>query len=144
MTILRFLLRATLAGALFLTAEVALAQHDVGGGSTSGAANSGSESTSRRATTVKRPTTRTTTGVARRPRPPVRKEITAEQLNQQGDEFFQAKQYDDALEAYTKAVQLKPIAGAYYHLGWIYNDRDEYDQALAALQQAVRLNPNDA
>jgi len=79
----------------------------------------------------------------RRPRPPVRRETTAEQYIQQGDEFFQAKQYDDALEVYLKAVQLKPMALAYYHIGWIYNDRDDYDEAVNALQQSVRLSPSD-
>src|SRR5262249_6332974 len=121
---------------------LATAQHDMGGGgATSGAAASSGESTSR--SPVKRAATRST-NVARRTRAPVRRGITAEQYNKQGDDYFEAKEYDDALEAYTKAVQLKPIASAYYHIGWINNDRENYDQAIAALQQAVRLNPNDA
>jgi tetratricopeptide (TPR) repeat protein len=61
-----------------------------------------------------------------------------------GDEAFNAKQYDDALEAYQKAVAMKPIASAYYHIGWIQNDKEDYDEALVSLQQAVTLNPNDA
>ena len=131
-----------LAGALFLTAGAAMAQHDVGGGSTSGAATGGGDSGSRNA--VKRTTTRRTPSTARRPSAPVRRGITAEQYNQQGNDLFEAKQYDDAFEAYTKAVELKPIASAYYHIGWIDNDREDYDQALIALQQSVRLNPNEA
>jgi tetratricopeptide (TPR) repeat protein len=137
----RSLLFLALAGALLLTAGAAMAQHDVGGGSTTGAATEG-ESNSRASTAVKR--ARTTPSTARRPRPPVKRGITAEQYNQQGDELFEAKQYDDALELYLKAVQLKPIALAYYHIGWIYNDREDYDQAISALQQSVRLEPNDA
>jgi len=143
MTIIRCLLLLGLAGMLSLTAGVAMAQHDTGsgGGATSGGATSGGESTSRapvRRTTTRRPAT------VRKPTAPVRRGITAEQYNKQGDDFFEAKEYDDALEAYTRAVQLKPIASAYYHMGWIYNDREDYDQAIAALQQSVRLNPNDA
>ncbi len=142
MIIFRPLSTLALAGALSLTAGVAMAQHDVGGGSVSGAATSG-ESSSRGATAVKRP--RATSGTVRRPpRPPVKRGITAEQYNQQGDELFEAKQYDDALDLYLKAVQLKPIGLAYYHIGWIYNDRDDYEQAVSALQQSARLNPNDA
>src|SRR5712691_1894643 len=143
MIIFRPLSSLALAGALSLTAGVVMAQHDVGGGSTKDAATGG-ESSSRGAT-VKRP--RTTPSTVRRPapaRPPVRRGITAEQYNQQGDQLFEAKQYDDALELYLKAVQLKPIGLAYYHIGWIYNDRDDYDQGVSALQQSVRLNSNDA
>lgn len=137
---IRSLTRVALAGALFLTAGVAMAQHDVGGGSTSGA---GAAGTSGSRPTVKR-TPRKTPTTVRKPGPPVRRGTTAEQYNQQGDALFEAKQYDDAFEAYTKAVELKPIASAYYHIGWIYNDREDYDQAVIALQQSVRLNPNEA
>src|SRR6266853_6879939 len=119
-----------------------MAQHDVGGGSTKDAATGGQSSSrgSSRAT-VKR--TRATTTPVRRPRPPVRLATTAEPYNQQGDELFEAKQYDDALDLYLKAVQLRPIGSAYYHIGWIYNDKDDYDHALPPLQQSIRMNPND-
>jgi len=131
-----------LAGALSLTAGVAMAQHDVGGGSTKDAAVGGD--TSGRGTTVRRPRPASTVRKPPPARPPVRRGITAEQYNQQGDELFEAKNYDDALELYLKAVQLKPLALAYYHIGWIYNDKEDYDQAIPALQQSVRLNPSDA
>src|SRR5262245_27874811 len=94
----------TLIGTLLLTAALAIAQHDMGGGGATSGAASGGESTSR--TTVKRAATRSST-VPRRTRPPVRRGLTAEQYNKQGDDSFAAKEYDDALEAYTKAVQLK-------------------------------------
>lgn len=142
MITIRSLTRVALAGALCLTAGAAIAQHDVGGGSTSGAATPAGDSGSR--ATVKRTTTRKTPSTVRRPSAPVRRGITAEQYNQQGDALFEAKQYDDAFEAYTKAIGLKPLASAFYHIGWIYNDREDYDQALSALQQSVRLNPNEA
>src|SRR5438874_7596828 len=121
MTINRCLSLLALAAMLSLTA---VAQHDTGsgGGATSGAATSGGESTSR--APVKRTTTRRPATVRKTPAP-VRRGITAEQYNKQGDDFFEAKEYDDALEAYTRAVQLKPIASAYYHMGWIYNDRED-------------------
>ena len=120
--------------------SICFAQHDVGGGSIS--VGGGSTDSSRSAPRVRRAPATT----PRRPRPatPVRRGVTAEQLNQLGDTAFEAENYDDALDAYTKAVQLKPIATAYYHIGWIYNDRDDYISALAVLQQAVRLNPNYA
>src|SRR2546423_1068097 len=142
MIIFRSLSGLALAGTFLLTGTVAMAQHDVGGGSTKDTATGG-ESSSRGSSraVVKRP--RTTPTTVRRPRPPVRRETTAEQYNQQGDELFESKQYDDALELYLKAVQIKPLAIAYYHIGWIYNDRDDYDEAVTALQQSVRINPNN-
>ncbi|MDX6529373.1 MAG: hypothetical protein QOH41_1663 [Blastocatellia bacterium] len=143
MIIFRFKPGLALAGALLFSAGVALAQHDVGGGSTRDAATGG-ESSSRGGTRAPVKRTRTAPTTVRRPRPPVRRETTAEQYNQQGDELYDAKQYDDALELYLKAVQLKPSAHAYFRIGWIYNDRDDYDQALSPLQQSLRLNPNDA
>src|SRR6266446_5200158 len=131
----RFLPRLSIAGVMFLTCGIAVAQHDVGGGTTRDVATPDSSSR------TKRTTTRT---VVRRPRPPVRRGITAEQYNKQGDEFFTAEEYDDALEAYNKAVQLKPIASAFYHIGWIYNDRDQFMQAIEPLSQAARLRADYA
>src|SRR5712692_2914156 len=125
MIIFRFLPRLSIAGVMFLTCGIAVAQHDVGGGTTRDVATPDSSSR------TKRTTTRT---VVRKPRPPVRRGITAEQYNKQGDEF----------EAYNKAVQLKPIASAFYHIGWIYNDRDQFTQAIEPLSQAARLRADYA
>lgn len=135
MIIFRFLPRLSIAGVMLLTCGIAVAQHDVGGGTTRDVATPDSSSRTKRTTT--RP-------VVRKPRPPVRRGITAEQYNKQGDEFFTAEEYDDALEAYNKAVQLKPIASAYYHIGWIYNDRDQFAQAIEPLSQATRLRADYA
>jgi len=63
MTIFRFLPRLALAGVMLLTCGVAVAQHDVGGGTTRDAATPDSSSR------AKRTTTRT---AVRKPRPPVR------------------------------------------------------------------------
>jgi len=135
MFIFRLLSRLSIAGVIVLTCGIAVAQHDVGGGTTKDVATPDSSSR------TKRTTTRTT---VRKPRPPARRGITAEQYNKQGDEFFTAEQYDDALEAYNKAVQLKPIASAYYHIGWIRNDQDQFAEAIEPLSQAVRLRADYA
>jgi len=135
MIIFRFLLRFSIAGVMFLTCGIAVAQHDGGGGTTRDVATPDSSSRTKRTTT--RP-------VVRKPRPPARRGITAEQYNKQGDEFFTAEEYDDALEAYNKAVKLKPIASAYYHIGWIYNDQDQFAQAIEPLSQAARLRADYA
>src|SRR4051812_3261539 len=83
---------------MFSISAIAIAQHDVAGGSTSDSANAGDSS--RSAPRVRR-TPRATTP---RPRAAVRRGLTAEQYNAQGDTAFDAEQYDDALDAYTKAV----------------------------------------
>src|SRR6266852_5109196 len=95
MIIFRFLPRLFIAGVLFLTCGVAVAQHDVGGGTTRDAATASGES-SRGNTAVKRTTVRKP-ATTRKPTA-VRRGTTAEQYNAQGDEFFKAEQYDDALE----------------------------------------------
>src|SRR5713226_927337 len=101
MIIFRFLPRLSIAGVMFLTCGIAVAQHDVGGGTTRDVATPDSSSRTKRTTT--RP-------VVRKPRPPARGGITAEQYNKQGDEFFTAQEYDDPLAPHNKAVTLKPIA----------------------------------
>src|SRR5258708_22444095 len=94
MIIFRFLPRLSIAGVILLTGGVAVAQHDVGGGTTRDAAPPDSSSR------AKHTTTRTT---VRKPRPPVRRGITAEQYNKQGDEFFTAEEYRS--EEHTSELQ---------------------------------------
>src|SRR5262249_27689404 len=143
--IVRFLSPLALVGALLFTAGTAIAQHDMGGGGTTSGSAVGGGSSSRTTTPLRRATeARPNTSPTNTTAPPARRGVTAEQYNAIGDEAFKAKQYDAALEAYQKAVAIKPIASAYYHIGWIQNDREDYDEALISLQQAVTLNPNDA
>src|SRR5262249_1906512 len=114
----RMFAQIAFAGIFFLSAGVAMAQHDLGGGTTSGAATGGgTTSQSRSSTPVRRVPRRTT---PTRTTTPARRGMTAEQYNAQGDEYFKAENYDDALEAYQHAVALKQLASAYYHIGWIY------------------------
>src|SRR5262249_23901560 len=134
--------RVALAATFIFSASTVMAQHDLGGGSASASGATGGGGTTRRSTTGRRKPRKPAT--VRKPTAPRRKRVTPEQYKAQGDELFEAKNYDDALDAYTKAVGLKPIASAYYHIGWIYNDRDDYETAIPALQASVRLNPNDA
>src|SRR5256885_11271659 len=131
---LRISTQTRLPATMFFLPEQAFAQHEVvtGGGTTRDAAVG--ESTSRPASTRRTPRVAPT----RKPATAIRRGFTADQYNQQGDQLFDAKNYDDALEAYEKAVEIKPIASAHYHLGWIYNDRDNYGDALSALQRGAR------
>src|SRR4029078_5267944 len=89
-------------------------------------------------TTSKPPVT--TTGTVRKP--PVSKGPDASTYVAQGDQFYNAKNYDDALEAYQKAVQINPsLPNAQYRIGWIKNDKEEYEDAIGPLTQSIRLQP---
>src|SRR5687768_18546445 len=79
---------------VLLTCGVAVAQHEVGGGSTSGSATS-TDSGRGGSVRIRRAPARAV--APRRTRPAVRA-VTAEQYDQQGDTLFKAEQYDDALE----------------------------------------------
>ena len=124
---------------VLLTSVVAFAQHEVGGGSTSDSATS-SDPSRGGSRSGARPFDRRAAPHAG----PQFARLTAEQYNQQGDTFFGPNNTTKRSRLINKAVQLKPIAAAFYHIGWIYNEREDYEQALTALQQAIRLNPNYA
>lgn len=62
----------------------------------------------------------------------------------QGDKYYEAKDYANAIEAYKKAISLSPSAGAYSKLGDSYDALEEYPEAVAASQQAIRLDPKNA
>jgi tetratricopeptide (TPR) repeat protein len=54
------------------------------------------------------------------------------------------KQQERAIRAYERALAIDPKApNVHYHLGLIYKDRGEFDQALAAFQRALEVLPTD-
>lgn len=54
------------------------------------------------------------------------------------------KQQMQAITAFERALELNPAApNVHYNLGLIFADRDEADLAIAAFQQATRVNPFD-
>ncbi|MDR2194944.1 MAG: tetratricopeptide repeat protein [Treponema sp.] len=53
--------------------------------------------------------------------------------------------YDDAITAFTVAIELNPKhSAAYYNRGVSYYAKGGYDQAIADFTDALRLNPRDA
>ena len=59
-----------------------------------------------------------------------------------GSAYFDKKEYDNAIEAYQKAVEINPKDDeAYNNMGSAYNHKKEYDNAIEAYQKAVEINP---
>ena len=55
------------------------------------------------------------------------------------------KDYDKAIEAFTKAIALKPdYAYAYTNRGFAYYNNGQYDRAIEDYDKAIALDPNDA
>jgi len=61
-----------------------------------------------------------------------------------GDAYRGAKQYQDAVGAYNRAIALKPIAPYYNNLGEAENKVGNVADAVEAYQAAVRLDPEKA
>jgi tetratricopeptide (TPR) repeat protein len=54
------------------------------------------------------------------------------------------RQQERAIRAYERALAIDPKApNVHYHLGLIYKDRGEVDQAVAAFQHALAVLPSD-
>ncbi len=61
-----------------------------------------------------------------------------------GIAYYQAKEYEKAVEAYNKAIYLKPdYPEAYNNLGIVYNDLKKYDDAIRSLRRSISLNPKN-
>jgi tetratricopeptide (TPR) repeat protein len=55
------------------------------------------------------------------------------------------KNYDSAMAYYERGVRLtQKNKGAYYRLGWCYNDKERFKDAVFPLQQALLLDPEYA
>ena len=57
--------------------------------------------------------------------------------------YTNLKNYDSAMLYYEKATVLKKSDKTiYYKLGWCYNDKARYSDAVTALTQAVKIDPD--
>jgi tetratricopeptide (TPR) repeat protein len=67
---------------------------------------------------------------------------TAETYFKQGEDYRNNNQYDKALAAYTKAIEVNPqYAEAYKNRGIVYLYLKEYDKAMADNNKAIEVNP---
>lgn len=74
-----------------------------------------------------------------------RNRMTAWDYNREGDRCYSLKQYKEAVENYTRAIQLQANNSIFYNnRGCAYDDLGEYDKAVADYNKAIRLDPQDA
>jgi len=70
--------------------------------------------------------------------------LTAIQWFNKGYDYDVQEDYDNAIFAYTKAIELNPHDGdAYTNRGAVYDTKGEYDLAITDYTKAIELNPED-
>jgi tetratricopeptide (TPR) repeat protein len=69
----------------------------------------------------------------------------AEQAQRSASAYYEAGEYEKAIEAYKRALQLSPNSeAAYYHLGMAYSSLGRYDEAVGVYNRAIRIKPDYA
>ncbi|MBW7992521.1 MAG: tetratricopeptide repeat protein [Planctomycetes bacterium] len=70
---------------------------------------------------------------------------SAEDYYNQGTEYADKGQYDQAISEFTKAIEIDPMyAPAYHNRGFTYADQHQYDKAITDLTKAIEINPKNA
>ncbi len=70
---------------------------------------------------------------------------TKEQWKEEGDAHSEAKRYEEAIDAYSRAIELAPTyATAYNNRGIAYFNQQHYEQAIADYNRAIELDPTYA
>jgi tetratricopeptide (TPR) repeat protein len=71
--------------------------------------------------------------------------FNANEWFEKGKNYHLNKEYDKAIEAYTKAIALDPnYAYAYNNRGVTYGKKGQYDRAIEDYNRAIAINPNYA
>jgi tetratricopeptide (TPR) repeat protein len=73
------------------------------------------------------------------------KGLSATDWFEKGYAYHEAKEYQDAINAYTKAIELSPKNPVgYYNRGIAYRELGNYNQAIADYTNAIKLDHKDA
>ncbi len=68
---------------------------------------------------------------------------TAVAANNEGFLYNNQEEYNKAIIAFNKAIDLDPsFAPAYNNRGWAYIELGQYEQAIADYDKAIELDPN--
>ena len=68
--------------------------------------------------------------------------LTAQYFIATGEEAWKARRYEEALTWYERAVRLEPgLADGWYHIGFLFQQENQWGQALHALDRAIELDP---
>jgi tetratricopeptide (TPR) repeat protein len=75
--------------------------------------------------------------------------LSATDWFEKGISFYNAKKYDKAIKAYSKAIELDPydyinLTNAYIFRGFAYGRKGQYDRAFQDFNKVIELNPNHA
>ena len=69
----------------------------------------------------------------------------ADLYNTRGVAYSESNQHDQAIKAFTKAIELKPDhAEVHYNRGIVYNIKGDYEHAIADYTKAIELKPDYA
>jgi superkiller protein 3 len=69
---------------------------------------------------------------------------TAKAWNELGELFFKARSYEDAVNAFNKAIELEPTAGAAYsNMGRVLTFQGRFAEAVKFLEKSIELFNND-
>ncbi|MEQ9235725.1 tetratricopeptide repeat protein [Coleofasciculus sp. E2-BRE-01] len=61
----------------------------------------------------------------------------------QGNKFIEKQQYDDAIAAYDKAIQLNPnVYQAWYNRGLCLAELHQFKEAITSYQKAIKIKPD--
>jgi tetratricopeptide (TPR) repeat protein len=69
--------------------------------------------------------------------------VQAEALNQEGKDFYKAKDYKNAVLKFEAAVAVVPEARYYFNVCAAYDQMGNKDAALAACGEVLKRNPTD-